>query len=190
MWYEIVDAVRADFTDVPGAAEAVRITVRLLLAALLGGVLGWQREHVGKAAGLRTHMLVALGAALFVLIPQQAGVSPADLSRVIQGVITGIGFLGAGAILKLNERGQIYGLTTASGIWLTAAVGIAAGMGREASAMLATLLAFVILSLAPCGENRPQASPNEKGVKETPSPSPNAPLRPEHANEIAGYDER
>ena len=75
MWYEIVDAVRADFSDVLGAAEAARITVRLLLAALLGGVLGWQREHVGKAAGLRTHMLVALGAALFVLIPEQAGAS-------------------------------------------------------------------------------------------------------------------
>ena len=100
-------------------------------------------------------------------------------------MITGIGFLGAGAILKRNEQGQIYGLTTASGIWLTAAVGIAAGMGREVSAILATLLAFVILSLAPREENRPQASFNEKGVRERPSPSPNVPLGPEHTNEIA-----
>lgn len=158
MWHEIVNAILADFSDLPEVADVVRSTVRLLLAAILGGVLGWQREHAGKAAGLRTHMLVALGSALFVLIPEQAGVSPSDLSRVIQGVITGIGFLGAGSILKLTEPGQIYGLTTAAGIWLTAAVGIAAGLGREASAMLTTLLAFVILSLAPQGENHPQAS--------------------------------
>jgi heat shock protein HtpX len=95
----------------------------------------------------RTHMLVALGAAFFVLVPQQAGMLIADMSRVLQGVITGMGFLGAGAILKSSERGQIRGLTTAAGIWLTAAVGIAAGMGREASAILGALLAFVILYL-------------------------------------------
>src|SRR5262245_55866092 len=148
----MVNAVRADFSDLPGVAEATRVTVRLLLAAILGGALGLQREHAGKAAGLRTHILVALGSALFVLIPEQIGVTPSDLSRVVQGVITGIGFLGAGAILRLNEQGQIYGLTTAAGIWLTAAVGIAAGLGREASAMLATLLAFVVLSVAPHGE--------------------------------------
>jgi putative Mg2+ transporter-C (MgtC) family protein len=129
--------------------EVTQIVVRLLLAALLGGLLGFQRERVGKAAGLRTHMLVALGSAVFVLIPYQAGMSLADLSRVLQGVIAGIGFLGAGTILKQQEPEQIHGLTTAAGLWLTSAVGIAAGMGREASAVLGTVLAFIILSLLP-----------------------------------------
>jgi putative Mg2+ transporter-C (MgtC) family protein len=141
--------IQADFSDLPGMAEVSQIVVRLLLAALLGGLLGFQRERVGKAAGLRTHMLVSLGSALFVLIPYQAGMMLADLSRVLQGIITGIGFLGAGAILKQHEPEQIHGLTTAAGLWLTAAVGIAVGMGREASAVLGTVLAFIILSLLP-----------------------------------------
>ena len=149
MWHEVWRGIQADFTDVPGIAELAQITVRLLLAAVLGGLLGIQRELIGKAAGLRTHMLVALGSAFFVLIPYQAGMSVVDLSRVLQGVITGIGFLGAGTILKQEEPERIHGLTTAAGLWLTAAVGIAAGMGREASAVLGTVLAFIILSLMP-----------------------------------------
>jgi putative Mg2+ transporter-C (MgtC) family protein len=153
VWREIVEAIRADFSDLPGITEVTRITLRLLVAALLSGALGLQREHAGKAAGLRTHMLVALGSALFVIIPEQAGVTPGDLGRVLQGIITGIGFLGAGAILKFHDQGQIYGLTTAAGIWLTAAVGIAAGMGHESSAVLATLLAFIILSFVPHNES-------------------------------------
>src|SRR5438132_10963253 len=91
--------IQADFADVPGIAEVTQIVVRLLLAALLGGLVGFQRERRGKAAGLRTHMLVALGAAFFVLIPAQAGMPLADLSRVLQGIITGVRFLGAGSIL-------------------------------------------------------------------------------------------
>jgi putative Mg2+ transporter-C (MgtC) family protein len=141
--------VQADFSDLPGIAALTQIVVRLLLAALLGGLLGFQRERVGKAAGIRTHMLVALGSAFFVLIPYQAGMSLVDLSRVLQGVITGIGFLGAGTILKQTVPEQIHGLTTAAGLWLTAAVGIAAGMGRETSAILGTVLALIILSLVP-----------------------------------------
>lgn len=138
--------VALDFSDLPDTSEAIRMTVRLLLAAILGGMLGYDRERAGKAAGLRTHMLVSLGAALFVLIPQQAGLSNADLSRVIQGIVAGVGFLGAGAIVKDSRGGEIQGLTTAAGIWLTAAIGIAAGLGREASAVLGAVLAFVILS--------------------------------------------
>ena len=92
-------------------------------------------------------MLVALGSALFVLIPQQAAMALEDLSRVIQGIVTGVGFLGAGAILKQAEQQEVKGLTTAAGLWLTAAVGIAAGMGREASAVLGTFLAWFILSV-------------------------------------------
>jgi putative Mg2+ transporter-C (MgtC) family protein len=138
--------VGEDFTDLPSVAQAIQTVIRLLVAALLGGLLGYQREQVGKEAGLRTHMLVSLGAAFFVLVPQQAGMDIADLSRVIQGLVAGIGFLGAGAILKQSEQGNIKGLTTAAGLWLTAAIGMAAGMGRESSAIVCTLLAFAILS--------------------------------------------
>lgn len=138
--------VAEDFRDLPDAAEAIRISIRLLLASLLGGLLGFDRERAGKSAGLRTHMLVSMGAALFVLIPQQAGMSDADISRVVQGVVAGVGFLGAGAIVKGKREEDIQGLTTAAGLWLTAAVGIAAGMGRESSAVLGAVLAFLVLS--------------------------------------------
>lgn len=105
MWDRIADTVIAEFSDAVDAEQITRILLRLLLAALLGGVLGYQREQHGKAAGIRTHMLVAMGAALFVLVPQQGGMEVADMSRVIQGVIAGIGFLGAGAIIK-NKSGR------------------------------------------------------------------------------------
>ena len=149
MWHEVWRGILADFTDVPSIAELAQIIVRLLLAAVLGGLLGIQRELTGKAAGLRTHMLVAMGAAFFTLIPVQAGMPITDLSRVLQGVIVGVGFLGAGTILQLKRQEQIVGLTTAAGLWLTAAIGIAAGMGREVSAIVGTVLAFLILALLP-----------------------------------------
>src|SRR4051812_37897499 len=136
-WWRLVwDALYADFSDLPDAGQVTHVVVRLLLAAALGGLLGWERERAGKAAGRRTHMLVALGATFFVFVPQQAGMSQADLSRVIQGLVAGIGFIGAGAILKEGEGRRVRGLTTAAGIWLTAAVGVAVGLGREASAVL------------------------------------------------------
>lgn len=146
---KIGNTILHEFSDLPDVAGVTRITLRLLIAATLGGVLGFEREQKGKAAGLRTHMLVALGAALFVLIPQQAGVSDADLTRVLQGLVAGIGFLGAGTIIKGNGEEEIKGLTTAAGIWLTAAIGVAAGMGREATAVLSTLLAILILYTVP-----------------------------------------
>jgi len=142
LWQGVIE----DFSDFPDAGQFIRMAVRLTLAALLGSVLGFERERTGKAAGLRTHMLVSLGAALFVLIPQQAGMALSDLSRVMQGVVSGIGFIGAGAILKQAERHEIKGLTTAAGLWLTAAIGMAAGIGRETSAILGTVLALFILS--------------------------------------------
>jgi putative Mg2+ transporter-C (MgtC) family protein len=159
LWYEVWRGLREDFSDLPGAAEVTKVVVRLLLAALLGGLVGIQRERVGKAAGLRTHMLVALGSAFFVLIPDRAGMQLADLSRVLQGILTGIGFLGAGTILKRDEEEEIQGLTTAAGLWLTAAIGIAAGLGREASAILGTILALIILCLLP--RVRPKAGTDE-----------------------------
>lgn len=133
IWQAIFNTVSDEFSDVPDLERITRISVRLLMAAVLGGVLGFEREQKGKSAGMRTHMLVALGAALFVLVPQQAGVTDADLTRVLQGLVAGIGFLGAGTIIKGNADEEVKGLTTAAGIWLTAAVGMASGMGREAT---------------------------------------------------------
>lgn len=134
-----------EFSDVPNLADATRITVRLFMAVLLGGLIGYEREQQRKAAGLRTHMLVALGAAVFVLAPLESGVPVADLSRVLQGVVAGIGFLGAGAIIKLDQEGIVKGLTTAASIWMAAAIGITVGLGREVLAVMATLLALFIL---------------------------------------------
>tara|TARA_B100001105_G_scaffold19027_1_gene13798 strand:+ start:652 stop:1140 length:489 start_codon:yes stop_codon:yes gene_type:complete len=145
----VLRALQDEFADVPDVEQATRIVVRLVIAAALGGLLGWERERTGKAAGVRTHMLVALGAALFVLIPQQAGVSDTDMSRVIQGVVAGIGFLCAGTIIKGRDEENVQGLTTAAGIWLTAAIGVGVGLGREASAVLSTLLALLILHWLP-----------------------------------------
>jgi putative Mg2+ transporter-C (MgtC) family protein len=165
VWHDVWWAVRADFSDLPGVVEVTQLVLRMLLAALLGGVLGYQRERQGKEAGLRTHMLVALGSTFFVLVPLQAGMAIGDLSRVLQGLIAGIGFLIAGTILKQQAEGHIQGLTTAAGLWLTAAVGVAVGLGREASAVLGTVLALIILALLP--QVRPHADVAERVRKDT-----------------------
>ena len=149
MWQEIWITVLSEFSDTPDATQITRITLRLLVAAALGGLLGYEREKQGKSAGVRTHMLVAIGAALFVLIPQQAGASTADLTRVLQGLIAGVGFLGAGTIILGTKQVETRGLTTAAGIWVTAAIGVAAGMGRESTAVLSTLVALFVLSVVP-----------------------------------------
>lgn len=130
-----------------------RAALRLFAAALFGAIVGVQRERMGKPAGLRTHMLVATGTALFVLAGIEFDMDQEGISRVIQGVITGIGFLGAGAILKLDRLREITGLTTAAGIWMTAAVGVAAGLGRYGTALMATLLAWFILAIVGRLEN-------------------------------------
>ena len=164
-WQQVASTVASEFSDVPDAGQATRILVRLTVAGLLGGLLGWEREHAGKAAGLRTHMLVAMGAALFVLVAQQAGIAPADNSRVLQGVIAGIGFLGAGTILKGDAEGQVKGLTTAAGIWLTAAIGVAAGLGRESTAILGTLLAVVVLWVIPLAQRAAPTDPGQPAAR-------------------------
>jgi putative Mg2+ transporter-C (MgtC) family protein len=148
-WQMIGQTLAADFGDIPDVAQATRVIVRLALAALLGGAIGFEREQKGKAAGLRTMMLVSLGAALCVLGIQQSGGSSADIARVIQGIVAGVGFLGAGTIINNRTEGDIRGLTTAASTWLTAAIGITAGLGREVTAILATLLALVILAALP-----------------------------------------
>lgn len=169
-WQQVATTVASEFSDVPDASEATRIVVRLTVAGVLGGLLGWEREHAGKAAGIRTHMLVAMGAALFVLVAQQVGIGPADNSRVIQGIVAGVGFLGAGTILKgagdADGESQVRGLTTAAGIWLTAAIGVAAGLGREMTAVLSTVLALAVLWAIPmlhdATQSRSQRGGNEK----------------------------
>ncbi len=98
-----------------------------------------------SAAGLRTHILVAIGAALIVLSGIQSGFSDADSSRVIQGIVAGIGFLGAGTILKIGERVEVHGLTTAASIWLTAGVGIAAGLGHLWLPLVAAAIGWLVL---------------------------------------------
>jgi putative Mg2+ transporter-C (MgtC) family protein len=142
-----VDPIQKElFLDFPDVNHLLRVFVRLTVAVLLGGAIGFQRQLEYKAAGLRTHMLVALGAALFAVVPLEAGMNVADLSRVIQGVATGIGFLGAGTIIKLSEQHEVRGLTSAAAIWLTAAVGMSVGAGWLWPGILAAVLAWVILA--------------------------------------------
>ncbi|MBM3105975.1 MAG: MgtC/SapB family protein [Pseudomonas sp.] len=151
-WQQVWLTLVAEFADINDAKQLTQVTVRMLMAALLGAVLGFERELKGKAAGVRTHMLVAMGAALFVLVPRMAGVDDAGLSRVVQGIVAGIGFLGAGTILKGRDQedaSHVKGLTTAAGLWMTAAIGVAAGMGREATAVISTLLALLVLGVMP-----------------------------------------
>jgi putative Mg2+ transporter-C (MgtC) family protein len=156
MWQRVFDTVVAEFSDVADAEQTTRLLVRMLLAALLGGVLGYEREQQGKAAGVRTHMLVCMGSALFVLVPQLGGMQLDDMSRVIQGIVAGIGFLGAGAIIKNHSEENVQGLTTAASVWMTAAIGIACGLGRESTAVIGTLLALIVLALVPKLVDRPK----------------------------------
>jgi putative Mg2+ transporter-C (MgtC) family protein len=129
------------------------LTFRIMIACLMGGVIGWNREAAGKPAGLRTHMLVSLGAALLVMTPLMINPNPSifqdALSRAIQGVATGVGFLGAGEILQRvpsSSKASVKGLTSAATIWVTAALGVLAGCGFWQLCLLGTGIAFVILS--------------------------------------------
>ncbi|MEE9297761.1 MAG: MgtC/SapB family protein [Acidimicrobiia bacterium] len=124
-----------------GIAEAI---VRLVVAALLSGVIGFEREVAQKAAGLRTHMLVGLGAGLFALLSVE-GFTGSDPARVAAQIVAGVGFLGAGAIFRHGF--SVRGLTTAAGLWTAAAVGMATGIGEFAIAMIATAVAVVVLFL-------------------------------------------
>jgi putative Mg2+ transporter-C (MgtC) family protein len=132
--------------SLPDAREAVRVVIRLVAALLAGAIIGYQRERAGKAAGLRTHMLVSMGTALFVIACTESGWASDAMSRVVQGLTTGIGFLGAGAILKLEETQRIKGLTTAAGIWMTAAVSVAIGLGHIGTAAIGVVLAWIVLA--------------------------------------------
>lgn len=145
----IWNTILSEFSDLSEITQITKVVLRLITASILGGLLGYEREIKGKSAGLRTHMLVALGAAIFIIVPQQAGVSTEEVSRVLQGLIAGVGFLGAGAIMIGQQRENETGLTTAASIWITAAIGVTVGMGFEATAVLSTLITLGILALLP-----------------------------------------
>jgi putative Mg2+ transporter-C (MgtC) family protein len=154
---EVANAVVGEFSDLMDPAEAARLGVRLFVAVMVGAAIGYDRERNASSAGLRTHMLVALGAALFVIVPQHAGFDAADMSRVVQGLIAGIGFLGAGAIIKIDDRREIKGLTTAASIWLVAALGMTAGLGQLATTIVGAVVGLVVLSVLPRLDVAPKA---------------------------------
>ncbi len=123
----------------------LEIAIRLILAIILGGLIGIERELYKHEAGFRTNILVALGSTLITLTSIYAFDFNADPSRVAAGIITGIGFLGAGAIIQAKER--VRGLTTAATLWLVAGVGLAIGAGFYFGAILTTVLALTLLYL-------------------------------------------
>ncbi|HKZ45148.1 MAG TPA: MgtC/SapB family protein [archaeon] len=122
----------------------MEITIKLVIAVLLGALIGWEREKMHRPAGLRTHMLVSLGSALFTILSLSA-FPGSDPSRIAANIIVGIGFIGAGTVLQMKER--VIGLTTAASLWTTSAIGMATGAGFYIPAIVTTLVAFVILWL-------------------------------------------
>jgi putative Mg2+ transporter-C (MgtC) family protein len=121
--------------------------VPMLVSTLLGTLVGWERQLGRKPAGLRTHVLVCLGSTLFVLLTSHAvrefGGPSMDPTRIIHGVVTGVGFLGAGSIMR--QEGYVHGLTTAASIWMVAAIGTAVGVHSYALACIGTVLALIVL---------------------------------------------
>ncbi|HKU73492.1 MAG TPA: MgtC/SapB family protein [Pyrinomonadaceae bacterium] len=140
LWQELT-------TGFPDRTRLGITLIRVIAAVLLGGILGTEREKAGKPAGLRTHMIVCLGTAVVVLACTEVNMGLDGLSRVIQGIVTGIGFIGAGTILKLNEQREIQGLTTAAGLWMTAAIGVAVGLGALGLAVIGTVVTLLVLVL-------------------------------------------
>jgi putative Mg2+ transporter-C (MgtC) family protein len=136
--------------------------LRILLAAVLAGLLGWERESTGKPAGLRTHILVGIGAAMVVAIGKGLAASFDDYGqqlrfdpmRLVEAVMVGLGFLGAGTIIQRGREGSVTGLTTAAGLWTTGAVGLAVGAGRELLAAGVTVLVFLVLRVLGRWEQR------------------------------------
>ena len=161
----MIEILLSELTSgIPNTTQLAQAIVRMLAAMLLGAVVGFQREQSGSTAGLRTHILVALGTTLFVLASTGDDMSSDSASRVIQGIATGIGFIGAGAILKLSETREIQGLTTAAGIWMTAAIGVSIGSGRLGLALLGTIFTWVVLEVIGHFENKLKKIKPQKSV--------------------------
>jgi putative Mg2+ transporter-C (MgtC) family protein len=149
LWSELTGGI-------PDGQHLAVILIRLLAATVLGATIGYEREKAGKPAGLRTHILVTAGTAVFILGCLGAGIhSNSDaISRVIQGIITGIGFVGAGSIMKRETEKNIQGITTSAGIWMTAAIGVTIGLGGLGLAIVATALTLVVLRVTHWFERR------------------------------------
>jgi putative Mg2+ transporter-C (MgtC) family protein len=150
---------------------------RLVLALVLGGLLGWDRERHDKPAGLRTHMLVSLGSASFVALgatfQTESDNHAIDATRVLQGVVGGLGFLGAGTIIQ--GRGHVSGLTTAASVWVVGGVGAAAGLGAYVLAVTTALLALPVLSIL--GKVEANVNPNTENKDQDVVPDQNASKR-------------
>jgi putative Mg2+ transporter-C (MgtC) family protein len=160
----------------------LEMLLRLALAIVIGGIVGWERERLDKPAGIRTHILVALGSATFMLLgldmterfAQQHGHATLDPTRVLQGVVGGIGFLGAGAIIK--SSGHVTGLTTAASVWVAGALGAAAGLGVYVLALASAAFALVTLLLLPHLQRNPPEQPfRDTGTPREDSTPPKAP---------------
>ena len=125
----------------------VQMFLRLLVAVVLGALVGYERERAGKPAGVRTHGMVSLGAALFAVVSLHGFGGTGDPARVAAQIVTGIGFLGAGAIL--HQRSNVHGLTTAASLWVTAAIGLAVGVGMVFMSLATAVLVFLLLRFGP-----------------------------------------
>ena len=139
------------------SGQLERVLLRVVTATVLRAIVGFEREKAGKPAGFRTHILVCLGTAIVVLSCAGSGMTMDGLSRVIQGIVTGIGFIGAGSILKLSEQRDIQGLTTAAGLWMTAAIGVACGLGTIGLALIAAVMTLIVLGVLRAMEARATA---------------------------------
>ena len=136
-----------------------QMLLRLLMATALGGLVGFEREREGKPAGVRTHGMVALGAALYTAVSLYGFGASSDPTRVAAMIVSGIGFLGAGAILQ--ERGSIHGLTTAASLWVTAAIGLAVGVGMTSMSLVTTALVFLLLRFGPRSKHKQETNAKE-----------------------------
>lgn len=151
LWHELT-------LGLGSSRQLVQVLLRLVVAALCGALVGIQRQRARKPAGLRTHILVSLTSSLVVVACTGMGMNLDAQSRVIQGLLTGIGFLGAGSILKLSQEHDIKGLTTAAGLWTMAAIGIACGVGTIGIALIGTALTLIVLVLVKEIEDHPDRS--------------------------------
>lgn len=124
-----------------------QMLLRLVVAVVLGALVGYERERKGKPAGVRTHGMVCLGAALFTVVSLYGFGASSDQSRVAAMIVSGIGFLGAGAVL--HQRESVHGLTTAASLWVTAAIGLAVGVGMIGMSFMTTILVFLLLRFGP-----------------------------------------
>lgn len=167
--YDAWKEIALSFAELDAWVPVVAL-LRLTIAVVAAAMIGWERESKDKPAGLRTHMMVSLGAATFILVAmdlleelsQQSGVQ-IDPTRVVAGIVGGVGFLGAGAIIRAH--GEVHGITTAASVWVAAAIGTAAGLGLYRIVFCVSLLSLVILGVLHMGQSRPSDKSGEAGVK-------------------------